>query len=153
VLPLHPLAPIGDAAAPEGGRGRIRALVLTSLSLAVLAVEVGTPAALLVLALAGTGLGAAAVLGLRARSAAVPAPAGPGTRTSVPIPVASEPTGSEDLTARLRQLHDDHVEMVNLAVSEGREDLVQELADSYTEQALGLMTGGGFRSPDHFPAR
>jgi hypothetical protein len=79
-------------------------------------------------------LGAAAALGLHTSSTA------PGTPAAAPT--APELDGGE-LTARLAQLHDDHVERVNAAVGEGREDLLQELSDSYVEQAMTLMTAAG----------
>ena len=40
---------------------------------------------------------------------------------------------------RLRELHEDYVWRVNSAVGEGREDLVWQLVDDYTEAALRLM--------------
>jgi hypothetical protein len=82
-------------------------------------------------------LGAAAALGAHTRSATpdVPAPA-------LTAPALDAVDGGE-LTARLTRLHDDHVERVNAAVGEGREDLVQELSDSYVEQAMALMTTAG----------
>jgi hypothetical protein len=153
MLPLHPVAPIGTT--PDAPRGRIRALVLTSVALAVLAtVAGGSTAGFVVLALAVTALGAAAVLGLRAGwTAALPAPAGSAARTRAASPVDLGAATGDELTERLRQLHDDHVEKVNMAVGEGREDLVQELSESYTDQALGLITGGARPSRDRFPLR
>ncbi|HEY0401400.1 MAG TPA: hypothetical protein VGD09_05230 [Blastococcus sp.] len=151
MLPLHPLTPLGGATAPEDRRGRIRALVLTSVSLLVLAAVAGPTAALVTLSLAAITLAAAALLGRRARRAAAtitPAPAG--------IPMADPSTADAEavtpdvLTERLRVLHDDHVEQVNMALAEGREDLAQELSDSYMDESLALITTGGRRSPDHF---
>jgi hypothetical protein len=78
--------------------------------------------------------GAAAALGIRT---AAPAP----TLPALPAPGAAD--ADVELTAQLRQLHDDHVERANAAVAEGREDLLQELSDSYVEQAMALMTGAG----------
>jgi hypothetical protein len=37
-----------------------------------------------------------------------------------------------------------------MALAEGREDLVQELSDSYMDQSLAAITGGGRRSPHSF---
>jgi hypothetical protein len=124
--------------------------VLTGVSLAVLAAVVGGATGLLVLAVAATAL--ALARGLRPRRAtAVPAPSGPGPdRTAIPSAVAALPVDPEDLTIRLRRLHEDHVERVNMALAEGREDLVRELSDSYMDQSLTLITSGGQRSPDHF---
>ena len=71
------------------------------------------------------------------------------TSTTGTAPVAPAGTaaryvpGDDELTARLARLHDEHVEQVNAAVGEGREDLLQELSDSYVEQAMALMTDAG----------
>ena len=46
------------------------------------------------------------------------------------------------LTDRLRALHDDYVEMTNMAVAEGRDNHVQQLADRYADEALALLTAG-----------
>jgi hypothetical protein len=46
----------------------------------------------------------------------------------------------EDLTTRLRELHDDYVWRVNAAVAEGRDDLVQQLSDDYLDEATEMMT-------------
>jgi hypothetical protein len=147
VLPLHQ-PPTAHSAAPASRRGRIRALVLTGVSLAVLAAVVGPTADLVVLLLALTSLGAATVLGLRTRRPAVrPAPARPVARASAPSPADPEPVTRDDLAERLRTLHEEHVELVNLALSEGREDLVQELSDSYADQALRLITAEGHQFP------
>ncbi len=82
-------------------------------------------------------LGAAAALGVHTRratpAAPVPAPAAP----------ALDDVDGGELTTRLTRLHDDHVERVNAAVGEGREDLLQALSDSYVEQAMALMTTAG----------
>lgn len=82
-------------------------------------------------------LGAAAALGVHSRSATPAAPA--------PAPTAPAPDAVDggELSARLTRLHDDHVERVNAAVGEGREDMLQELSDSYVEQAMTLMTTAG----------
>lgn len=50
---------------------------------------------------------------------------------------------AEDLTAHLRRLHEAHVEKVNTALDEGREDLAAELADSYMDEALRAITAAG----------
>ena len=42
--------------------------------------------------------------------------------------------------ARLRELHETYVWMVNAAVGEGRDDLVWRLVDEYADRALQLMT-------------
>jgi hypothetical protein len=46
------------------------------------------------------------------------------------------------LTDRLRALHDDYVEMVDMALAEGRDDLVEQLADRYPDEALALLLAG-----------
>ena len=46
----------------------------------------------------------------------------------------------EDLSRHLRDLHDAYVDKVNRLVAEGREDLIQELVDAYSEEALAAMT-------------
>lgn len=46
------------------------------------------------------------------------------------------------LDEQLARLHEAYVWQVNAAVGEGRMDLVQELADQYTEEALDLITAG-----------
>jgi hypothetical protein len=44
-----------------------------------------------------------------------------------------------ELTARLRELHDDFVWRVNAAVAEGREDLVRQLPEQYLEEAVRML--------------
>ncbi len=51
--------------------------------------------------------------------------------------------GGDELTTRLARLHDEHVERANAAVAEGRDDLLQELSDSYVEEAMTLLTAAG----------
>jgi hypothetical protein len=102
------------------------------------------------LALAVTALGAAGIVGLRA-GWVVARPDPDGSVVTTPVSPADVP--SEDLTERLRRLHDDHVEKVNMALGEDRDDLVQDLSDSYMDQALRLITAGGRPSPDSLPAR
>jgi hypothetical protein len=135
MFPLHTSASPAGASGPTGPRGPIRALLLTSLVLAAAAAVLAGAPGHLTLALAVAALGSAAVLGLRSRRvAAGPAPA----RDAVPTTVPGDTTG--DLTTRLRRLYDDHVEQVNLALAEGREDLARELSDAYMDQALSLIT-------------
>jgi hypothetical protein len=45
----------------------------------------------------------------------------------------------DELTKRLAALHEDYVDKVNRLVAEDREDLVQGLVDSYTDEALALL--------------
>jgi hypothetical protein len=47
----------------------------------------------------------------------------------------------DDLHRHLRDLHDAYIDKVNRLVAENREDLIQELVDAYTEEALAAMTG------------
>jgi hypothetical protein len=46
---------------------------------------------------------------------------------------------ADDLSRRLRDLHDAYVDRVNRLVAEDREDLALEAADAYTEEALELI--------------
>jgi hypothetical protein len=133
VLPLHTtVSPIGTPAGPAARRGPIRALLLTSLVLAAAAAMLGGTPGHLALTLAVSVLATAAVVGMRSHWVS----AGP-----APTPaVDAVPEGAGELTPRLQQLHDDHAEQVNLALEEGREDLVQELSDTYMDQALALIT-------------
>jgi hypothetical protein len=142
VLPSSPVAPNAGSPAPDGRRGRIRALVLVTVALTVLAF-VADGAASLVLVLAVTALGTAGLLSLHARSAAAAPVAETPAAPPVTAPAADvDPLAQIDLTERLRRLHDEHVEQLNMAVAEDRLDLVQELSDSYMDQALRLITAG-----------
>ncbi len=58
------------------------------------------------------------------------------------LPVHPDTLSADPLTDRLRALHDDYAEMANTAVAEGRDDLVQQLADRYADEALALVTAG-----------
>ena len=67
----------------------------------------------------------------------------PRRRDRQPEPVASAPgvvLSEHELTERLRALHDAHVEEANMALTEGREDLVREASDRYTDASLVLLT-------------
>jgi hypothetical protein len=133
VLPLHTtVSPSGDAAAPTGSRGPIRALLLTSLLLAAVAAVVGGAPSLLWFALAVSALGVAAVLGLGSPAA--------GTALQQTPPAETLPADADDVAIRLRDLHRDYVEQVNLVLAEDRQDLVAELSDAYMDQALALIT-------------
>jgi len=55
---------------------------------------------------------------------------------------------AERETQRLRELHELYVWQINAAVEAGRDDLVAELAEEYTEDALAVLTMG---SPDPQP--
>jgi hypothetical protein len=44
-----------------------------------------------------------------------------------------------DVTTLLRQRHDDYVEQLNIAVAEGRDDLVEALAAQFTEEATTAL--------------
>ena len=142
MLPSSPVAPNAGSPAPTGRRGRIRALVLMTVALAVLTF-VADGAASLVFVLAVTALGTAGLLILHAHSAA----AAPVAKTPAAPPATApaadvDPLAQVDLTERLRRLYDEHVEQLNMAVAEDRLDLVQELSDSYMDQALRLITAG-----------
>ena len=47
---------------------------------------------------------------------------------------------STEVSASLLQLHAEYVEKLNAAWDEGRADLAWELVDSYTDEALLLIT-------------
>ena len=51
----------------------------------------------------------------------------------------------------LARLHEFYVWQVNAAVGEGRMDLVEELADQYTVEALALMTAGSLPGQEPGP--
>lgn len=55
-----------------------------------------------------------------------------------PAPLAPPP--GTDLPARLRRLHDEHLERVNAALDEGRTDVAAELSDAYMDEALRAIT-------------
>lgn len=46
---------------------------------------------------------------------------------------------ADDISRRLRDLHDSYVDRVNRLLEEDREDLAREAADAYTEEALRLI--------------
>jgi hypothetical protein len=52
----------------------------------------------------------------------------------------------DETRTALRKLHDEYIEAVNMAVGEDREDLVEELAASYPDAALHLITGDAEQS-------
>jgi hypothetical protein len=148
VLPSHPVVPTGGTAATDASRGRILTLVVTGLVLGVAAAASDRTTGL-ALAVVVIALGAAAVVARRGRRAA--ARRGHAA-TSPTFPAADYAFVTPDeLTERLRALYDDHVEQVNMALSEDREDLVQELSDSYMDQALHLITAGARPSSDSLP--
>lgn len=123
--------------------GRVGVLVAVAFALsgvAVLADRVGGRTAGLLLLVAATAvLGIAAFVALRAQWAAA-APVA--SRTTLPAATPPAAPAGDTLTAELRRLHEAHVEKVNLALDEGRDDLARELADSYTDQALALLVRG-----------
>jgi hypothetical protein len=43
------------------------------------------------------------------------------------------------IEARLRALHDEYASAVNVAIDEGRDELVEQLADEFSAVALELM--------------
>ncbi|MFD2091060.1 hypothetical protein [Blastococcus deserti] len=132
-----PAVPTGGTAAPNDPRGRIRALVLPFLALGLLAwLADGTAGLVLVLAM--TVLVAAALM----RPTARPGPDAPVVATPTDRSSDVDTLAPEDVSERLRRLHDAHVEQVNMAVAEERYDLVQELSDSYMDEALSLITAG-----------
>ncbi len=49
---------------------------------------------------------------------------------------AAHQSQSEPIVEYLRRLHDQYTELVNSAVDEGREDLVEQFSDAYADEAL-----------------
>jgi hypothetical protein len=47
-----------------------------------------------------------------------------------------------ELSTRLRQLHDHYAEQVNLAVAEDRDDLIEALSEEFTTAATALQRAG-----------
>ena len=152
MLPSHPAVPTSGTAATDGPRGRIPTLVLTGLVVGAV-VSAADRTAGLALAVAVTVLGAVALHRLRSRR--TPARRGRERVASMPAVVAADVASGtpDELTELLRRLYDDHVEQLNMALSEDREDLVQQLSDDYMDQALRLMTAGAQASPEWLPAR
>ncbi len=64
----------------------------------------------------------------------------PTSPSSGSLPVHPDTLSADSLTDLLRALHDDYAEMTNMALAEGRDDLVQQLVDRYADEALALMT-------------
>ena len=60
---------------------------------------------------------------------------------------------AERETQRLRELHELYVWQINAAVEEGRDDLVAELAEEFTEEALAVLTAQspGAQGPEPAP--
>jgi flagellar motor component MotA len=152
VLPSHPVVPTSGTAATDGPRGRILTLVLTGLVVGVV-VSAADHTAGLALAVVVTVLGAVAFRLLRSRR--TPARRDRARVATTPTFFAADDASStpDELTQLLRRLYDDHVEQVNMALSEDREDLAQQLSDDYIDQALRLITAGAQASPDWLPAR
>jgi hypothetical protein len=48
----------------------------------------------------------------------------------------------EIMEIRLLALHEEYAAAVNVAIEEGRDELVDQLADEFSEVALELMTAG-----------
>jgi len=142
VLSLRPASSPGDSSASADHHGSIRSLVVASAALGVLALLSGV-SGIVVLAVASAAIALAAVLASHPGSPAPAAADRPTPRRLVPD---VGPVDPQDLTARLRRLHDAHVEQVNMALAENREDLVQELSDSYMDESLALISAAD-RSP------
>ena len=54
----------------------------------------------------------------------------------------------------LQELHDDYASRINVAVAEDRDDLVWQLADAYTDEALSAQAARGLiPSLDRLPGR
>jgi hypothetical protein len=48
-------------------------------------------------------------------------------------------SSSDDVSRRLRDLHESYAERVNRLLEQGREDLAMEVADAYTDEAFRLI--------------
>ncbi|WP_369135723.1 hypothetical protein [Modestobacter sp. I12A-02662] len=140
---MIPLRPHARSAEATGLRRPVKLVLLLALALTACA-------AVLDPALAAAALACGVVaLALVSRPApatrwtaepAVPAPAlGTGTPPATP---AADTLPADALGEQLRALHDEYAELTNQALTEGREDLVQELADEYADRALRLITAG-----------
>jgi hypothetical protein len=49
-------------------------------------------------------------------------------------------SGSEHVVERLSALHDSYVDRINSVLEQGREDLAMDLSDTYTDEALRIIT-------------
>jgi hypothetical protein len=142
VLPLRPLASAVEA---TGLRRPVRLLLLLALVLTVCA-AVLEPA----LAAAALGCGVVALalvsgLALATRwteETAASRPAAAPAADVRPAPPAADQLPADALSEQLHALHDEYAGLTNQALTEGREDLVRELADEYADRALRLITAG-----------
>ena len=135
-LPALPAVQRASAAHQRPPRRTGLLLVLTC-GLTALAAVAGGTAALALAAAAVVTLAVAAADAMRVQWHA--------TQPADRRPAADAAPGAlatDALTVQLRHLYDLHVEEMNLALEEGREDLARELADSYTDRALVLLTRG-----------
>jgi hypothetical protein len=48
-------------------------------------------------------------------------------------------SSSDDISRRLRDLHESYADRVNRLLEEDREDLAMEVADAYTDEAFRLI--------------
>jgi hypothetical protein len=150
VLPSHPVVPNDGTAVTEAPRGRILTLVVTGLVLGA-AAWAADRTAVLALAVIVIALGAAALVARRGRRASARWDRGHAVTIAASPTADDEFVTPDELTERLRKLYEDHVEQVNMALGEDREDLVQELSDSYMDQALSLITAGARPTPESLP--
>jgi hypothetical protein len=135
LLPTAPFSapPAGAPATPQAAPARVLGGVALSSAAVIPLLEAPTAGGWLM----ATALAAGAVAVLPAdRSRQQDA-----RERGLAAPAAPEAALTEDeLTERLRALHDAHVEEANMALAEGREDLVQASSDRYTDAALALLT-------------
>jgi hypothetical protein len=132
LLPRAPLsAPAADApATPQAAASRVLGGVALTSAAVITLLDAPTAGGWLL----ATALAAGAV-------AVLPTDRPRGQSAEEPGSVAPDVVLSDDeLTERLRALHDERVEEVNMALAEGREDLVRESSDRYTDAALLLLT-------------
>lgn len=134
LLPTAPFsAPRADATAtPQAGPSRVLGGVALTSAAVITLVDAPTAGGWLV----ATALAAGAVAVL-----APDRPRGRAAEEPGQVPAAPDVVLSDaEVTERLRALHDARVEEVNMALAEGREDLVGEASDRYTDAALQLLT-------------
>lgn len=124
--------PSTDAPATATGRARILGGVALTSAAVITLVDAPTAAGWLT----ATALAAGAVAVLPADPHRRSAAREPGSIADGSAVVLSD----DELTQRLRALHDARVEEVNMALAENREDLVGEYSDRYTDAALVLLT-------------
>jgi hypothetical protein len=142
VLPLRPLARTVET---TGLRRPVRLVLLLALALTAGAAVLAPALAAAALGCAVVALALVAGLALATRwteRPAVPGPAVAPAAEALPASPAADALPADALGEQLRALHDEYAELTNQALTEGREDLVPDLADEYADRALRLITAG-----------